>query len=1059
MKTNPHLTDALAIFTALGWHHASLEQALTLPLGSPEQQATALAGLRSGDWGSFGKLGPHRYGYRSLVTVDETMLLLFAIRVGISAKRIIELVRLGYSEVLLPVIESRGEQFVSSFITESIKKNRWANQYAVELVLRNNLPVPHNAFYLDSWAAFAEAGLSNHATADQPPPIASLVQRSFREHLLLATELATVSLTPLVAYGLAQDLISKEEAREIAFSQIMSAQRPGDRKAWVTFIFTALQPTDQQLLSAADAFAQLIATGEAAMVEEFAIRLIPLTAGQQLADIALSGLYAKTQKAIKSVLRALQTIPHPDPAVSHALGPRLAELSTSHDKQTAQLSTTLLRDWDIAVAAPAAVSLPSDLWQQPPVVWQLPAFELGEVTADAVSAALAAIAHRDLVCDLKLERFLALACEFAQRDTVACERVLGGSPKVFHGMLADWADGSIKPWSSLARRNENLHSARLKAIITHLGTIPCLLSQPSYADLSITAEDFNARVARYSEESAYVLEPDLVLALARINPAELPRLRGANVPIELDDGTRLNRSVAKVVQDYLASPFKEPQCVNHRGVIKPERFSYPPSLRGFPPRLRVSTWESDVDFTIFPHFGNAAYRGLAWQKFVSDSTGALALQAAYSAKPLPPAAAMNLLALLRPKNKGNEECAEAVRLAWRNGVLRPGVADYAFADWQEEPTFVAQLVAQLVDVANEGLLAVAWPLFDAIIQRSVAGGKLVAGTAEAALAMKEFAAVVATSAPDTAWQTPGLRALAARKGATKAVTIAKEAVALLPEVPAAFEEPATSGSQNDGAKDFAKLWKPATGTQPVADTATIAVTTADNGQKATQIQITVTLANQQFTVFKQRGWTYDLAHEYQCEATDAQNREVYLHLDEPEQKVVSSPVRNWRGGTTGPLEGNRTALCQLLVTIVIAHLSDGKYAASYRAVVQDYSNQGVLTPASVSTAMRQLLPFPAFSPAKALYGVEKNPTMLPWLWPMLTESLGYAALQVSSDQPVPRWLNKVLDVIKHHAPLLVSATDHGIIPRRSWAGLTVLSTMKKSAATAKAMELDKLFNS
>ena len=180
MKTNPHLTDALAIFTTLDWHHATAEQALTLPLGSPEQQATALAGLRSGDWGSFGKLGPHRYGYRSIVTVDETMLLLFAIRVGISAKRTIELARLGDSEVLLPVIESRGEQFISSFITESIKKNHWAMQYSVELVLRNNLPVPDSTFYLDSWAAVAEVSLSDHSAADQPPPIASLVRRSLR---------------------------------------------------------------------------------------------------------------------------------------------------------------------------------------------------------------------------------------------------------------------------------------------------------------------------------------------------------------------------------------------------------------------------------------------------------------------------------------------------------------------------------------------------------------------------------------------------------------------------------------------------------------------------------------------------------------------------------------------------------------------------------------------------------------------------------------------------------------------------------------------------------------
>ena len=1056
MNTNPALADAIAIFKTLNWHEATPDQALNLPVGTPEQQRTALAGLRYGDWGKFGQIQPNTYGYKSAVDVDETMLMLFAIRIGVSAKRVAHLIHYGQSETVLPVIESRGRQFMEEFITETTKKDQWSISYAVELVLRNHLPIPKNSFYLDHWVAVASSALQQHPDY-QPLAELSLVKPSFRAHLELAFELATVLLAPLLAQGLDHGLISPTMAQTAAFNHIQTAIRPSDRKAWADFIFSKLQPTDVDLCAGADAFAQLVATGEAPMVEHFAVRLIPLVTSHQLSDIALGGLYARTNKAIKAVLSTLTAIPLPDQDVIDALTPRLVELHNSHDKQIAKLATCLLRSWNITASTEPVTPIDLSLWQKPPAIAQLPRFDRGAVGVETLGAALQEISKQDTAIDVQLERFLALACALSQSDPVAAERVLGGAKDIFDGMLTAWADGSIKPWSRLAKRNENLHSARLKAVFTHLGTIPCLLSEPSYADLSITAADFNERLRHYADAGAYILEPDLVLALARVAPTDLPQLQEENIPIELDDGSRLRHSAAKIIRNYKKDPFTEPALTCYRGIITTKRFSYPQSLRDLPPRLHVTHWHSDVDFTVFPHFGNAAYRCLHWSQFVADNLGALALQAARSAKPLPPAGAMNLLALLRQKNKYNEQCAEAVRLAWRNGLLQPGVADYTFADWQEEPILIAKLVAELVDVANEGLLAVVWPILDQIIQKSLTGTKLATGTAAAASAMQSFAPIVAAAAPETAWQVPGLRALAQRKGTAQAVVIARETVALLPNTHVASPAETTSCQVGLSEQDFHRIWTTTANTEPKNDDVTVTLSWQDSAKKPKRIMVTLTANKQHFNVFKETGWTYDLAYEHQCQASDSDGNEVYLYWDVNTDRVASSPVRNRIGGNDAPLEHDHHPLCQMLLTIVIAHLSDEKHASFYQSVIRTYIEHGVITPQAISRSMQQVLPFPAFSPAKAVYDLETTPTLLPWLWPMLTESLSYAAELVRCGDSAPRWINKVLDVVKLHSPILMTATTKGFIPAQSWAGLTVLANMKKSAARTKAQELTKLF--
>lgn len=82
MKLNPRLDAAVEIFRELGWDKADIADAPTLPLGTKEQEKVALAGLRTADWGEYGKVGPNAYDCISAVDVNATMLALFASRRG-----------------------------------------------------------------------------------------------------------------------------------------------------------------------------------------------------------------------------------------------------------------------------------------------------------------------------------------------------------------------------------------------------------------------------------------------------------------------------------------------------------------------------------------------------------------------------------------------------------------------------------------------------------------------------------------------------------------------------------------------------------------------------------------------------------------------------------------------------------------------------------------------------------------------------------------------------------------------------------------------------------------
>lgn len=100
---------------------------------------------------------------------------------------------------------------------------------------------------------------------------------------------------------------------------------------------------------------------------------------------------------------------------------------------------------------------------------------------------------------------------------------------------------------------------------------------------------------------------------------------------------------------------------------------------------------------------------------------------------------------------------------------------------------------------------------------------------------------------------------------------------------------------------------------------------------------------------------------------------------------------------------------------------------------------------TVRAVVPQLIPGGAWSPTRAIHDLGMKPELLPALWPMLTEPLAFAA----EHNPVPKWVNRVLDVVALHQEILAEATRRGYIPADAWDGLHAFASRKGSSVLLK----------
>lgn len=1035
----PELAAAVAIFRELGWEGEPLERAADLPLGTPTQQRLARKGLRRGDWGHFGATGPHTAAWVNDVEVDPDVLGLFAIRVGVDARRAVELAPSAHDiadELLLACLAPRGPAFAADFVRRAClrewrRSDRSSSPYgpvAVGLAALHDLPVPDAAGYLLDWTVVAAWALGEDAEIVPPrpaPPPTEQVERHFAEHVRAAVATGVSGTSPLpavLAAGLRRGWLDRGEALSLAFAALDAAIRPSDRKAWAGAITDGLDLTDTELVARSDALVAVLSTGEAPVVEAFAPRLLATVADDLLPDVLGSALAARTKKSLLVVLKAAAQR-RPSPELVGDLAGLVEPLAVGKDTAVAAAAAKVLDAWGAAhEPAEPEPTTARGWWQPTPDLWEVPRFDAGAASPEAVTDQAALLLGRpDNARDVENERLLVLANAVARRDVDAAGRALQGVPANPHATLhavPAWLDGTLA-----ADPGWPPEVARDVAVWLRLGELPSILSAPTWVDLRIDPLGLVERLEEYAAAGVDVAEPDLALAVGRVDrtlvtPELLDRLGRVAAPVRLPSGGLAPRTAGELVRDVLGGPAPEPGPVEVPGADRPyDRYLPRPS------------------------------DGLAWRQLVRR------------ADPLPSLMAVHLLALQRtPHARAAGDLAEAVTEAWQRGLLRPGVADVAHLRDRKGIAQVAAFAAVLLDLAREGMASVAWPVLDDLLASAVDGPRLSAGAAEAAEAMRELApevvaALGAGTAGPEALGVPGLRALATRSGSSRAVVAAREAVALLPDAPPPVHEADPPASPEP--VDLDAVWPEGAGAAPaITDGSRLQIRTQDRGgRRGRSFDVAIVLPGQPDRRLRVAphwgGSCFD--HEGRLQAWDGEAR---VHLRWDGSRIVVDPVPP----TSAVPDVPQVLPAGIIAAALAVSSQDGPHAMVQARSLGLLAERGRIGSAGLRAAMAIVLVDPAINPARLLRALEERPALVPSHWPLLTEPVRIAGETAGSP---PRWLNRVLAVAIHHAPVLRAAASAGRLPAdaAAWPGLAALAARPgRSATLEKARSLQTLLS-
>lgn len=610
------LARSVAIFRELGWAKAPLSATPTLPLGTAEQRKEALAGLLRGPWGGVRQFDAFSGGWVSYIPVDDSRLGIFATRLGVDARRAVEVLPAPMltEDLVRGILLPRGAAFATAFIRHGcVASTRpWENcttpfgSAAVLLVHELELPVPDNVEYLKDWIVVASSSVGIPAQIDpfREPIPAALIALRCAEHLRAAAAVG-VPVTGLFAdlfpAALRAGWIERGAALESALQGLDTARRPGDRAVWTRLIADDLAVTDDELAALADALIPALATGSAAVVEAFAARLIARVDDDALVDVLTAALCVRTKKALRAVLVAASARPAPSAGVIADLADQLVALTADKDRAVANAARRVLDGWSVS-ARPATVPEAGvrGRWRPTPQLWTVPRFEPDEPGVEALARAAGVLASRPegSGVDIETEHFLHLANALAGVDPDAVQRGLRGVASEWRVGLRpvpDWLAGTRPDYGldGLLSRVEDALLAREFAVFQRLGQVPVLLSTPSWIDLRIDPSDLVGRLRGYAEAGVDATEADLLLALARVEldavtPLHLRALEALRVRVVRQNGIRMRATAGPVAAAYLRDPIREPELLMPGRRWRAAEVRIPPALRKFPGRLHAT---------------------------------------------------------------------------------------------------------------------------------------------------------------------------------------------------------------------------------------------------------------------------------------------------------------------------------------------------------------------------------------------------------------------------------------------------------------------------------------
>lgn len=1087
--TAEKLAASLRVFSALGWDDAPLEQLRGMSLGTPEQQKIARAGLPRGFF-STPALRDARTEAETAQAIDElTRYGLFAIRLGVDSRRAFDFMSgLMRAPAMLSaqVIGDRGSEYAEKFIARACV-GTWrpfthsesvCGAIAVHMVHLLDLEVPFSAEYLKDWSVFAAEAFDRPADLFTTERIALDVIRSrFDDHIRRGVEVGVPATGPFAEVfeaGIEAGLLQRDDAVELAMAALDASPRPGDRRVWTRILIELLGITDDEIVARVDALVPVIATGDAIVVESFALPLVARIDDARLVDVAITALLAPAKKTKVAVLRALAGRTAPASSTVVSLTGHLAALSADRDPGIARAAEELARNWAASSGEARAKPETRGVWRRTPEVWEVPRLDVPASTPEVLAdLAGVLVGMPDETHDVESERFLAVLVDLAVTDLDAVRTALRGVGFRSVGGLRgvpSWLRGDASLSLADENRPADILAARAYVATGRLGELPVLLSTPTWIDMRVDPGDLIDRLQLYRARAVDVAEADLQLALARldlvrITDAHLAALEKLAIPVriaagrprttdstfgpwEFQPGSLHSEMAGPLVVAYVRQPMREPEVAFRDHVGWGEAWGardVEPSaaLTALPSRFtRVgfSSWHSSV---VHPAWGEAVSVDLPLSALPDQ--GIVLRQSMRRASPVGPVAAAHLLGSLRLlHSRAARDAVTAAIEAFERGLVRPGVADARYLDGRE----LAATARVLLELADEGLASIVWPFLDSIVETALAGTRMLAGTADVAEAMQELVdgalAAVDDGIVDRGFlDVPGLRALAARPGRSRAVVVAREVVARLPAVDPSAALPATTSA----AADFDEIWPGGSGALPVIDDgAHLSAEWVAPSAPTKMLALDVRLDDRAGEVFRVlSGSMRSTIVDHGCAASSRREDEAPAPRPVNDVDLVWTGTRLAVGTRFRPSRESQPLTVAMHAAVLTTICHDGDQGLAGESLVTWLQAEGRIGWRGMQLAIRRLLPWPDVSPARMVRVLDKHPRSLPVLWPVLVESIAHAA---SLDGPPPRWLNRVLDVALVSAPYLAEAARRGWIPPEAarFPGLADLADRSGSSA-------------
>ena len=1128
------LERAVEIYRSLGYEETAYENILRLGIGTKEEQEIARDGLKSGEWVQVKQLSENSYGFVPVIDVDLKKLAVFAIRIGVEAKRAANVIGRG-DEISLQAIMDRGENYAIRFISAAESGNRraWEHSLSVlgmlclKLLHRMNLPIPESVEYMKDWAAASAVILlgakKDYLFDDSFTLEKEEILRRFVEHIEKGISLnmpATGPFPDLLFFGVEKHLLSKEAAKEYIFDALYIAKRPGDRKAWVELL-DKLGCAEKDFLDRAENLIPLLGLGESPLLERFAPVLIENISEELLYSVLISCTSAKVKKTKKMLFNSV--LKREKPKSANDFVEWLSLYLQDEDKSIAGLAEKLALSWGIALEQEESTKDLQGLWRESPKLWEVPRFSLGEGTAESLTDMVALLSDRkECVEDLLFEQFLALANQIAYKNPEEAKISLAGIPNSDSGILwtlGRWARGiETKPVEESRQRfwqgekeivkieYRELLTMRRELLFRTMGQWPCLLSTPSFEDLSISIEDFLERLSLYqAEKFSYVMEPDLQLALTRLDMETfsqediskckeerskckeerskcVEKLQELDLKIQLPSGEFLQDEEGKaillgeLIAAYLQDPYVEPDFFPGETPYWKVELNMPKSLKALPYRLSYS---HNALFSIFPNWGDYSLTAVHRDFEVYHGQGIILRQLARRRKPLSKGALMNWIAVFgRLSDENAEEALKANREAWERGLLLSGIADISYLDWSGgELSNLANLAAAMDFMANEGMLSLVWKAACDTVEQSLKMPRILAGTAEIVKFLRDYydeviLAVEKKLVSKEALEMKPIRTLEGKSGSSKAVSYAKEILEKLGTIENTSKSKTIASVEPPAPADFEKIWLPLPeGKELIEDHVTFRVKAIELRKNEKVFQFDLDLPEDSDCSYQVviAGWLYGLAHEGQVSGKKVDRRGdrngkmteeenvAWLHYDSAQKKIVVSEFRNWRGGNKSPLEGEATPYSKLFLSFAVALLAqDGDSIYGAKSLFKELVQSGTLSLKTLREITRLLLSYEEISPAKLVRIAEKERELLSICWGMLWECIKDAGMKTVETGKPPVWINRILDICIYYGAYLREAGKRGSISKEDalWPGLLeMVNCGAKSTSVKKAKEL------